>query len=149
VYEAPIHVVDLYPTLIGLAGGSLEQPLPLDGVDVWASLADGAPAPRDEFLVNASPAQSALRSGRWKLVARHGRRAGPPTLELFDLVADPSEEVDLSGAHPQRVAELHERLRAYEAQAAPPLKPGPMPKGFRGPPVWGVFERVEAPGSDG
>jgi arylsulfatase A-like enzyme len=86
VYEAPIHVVDLYPTLIGLAGGSLEQPLPLDGVDVWASLADGAPPPRDEFLVNASPAQSALRSGRWKLVARHGRRAGPPTLELFDLV---------------------------------------------------------------
>jgi hypothetical protein len=52
-------------------------------------------------------------------------------------------------AHPERVAELHERLRAYEAQAAPPLKPGPMPKGFRGPPVWGVFERVEAPGSDG
>jgi hypothetical protein len=47
-----------------------------------------------------------------------------------------------SAAHPERVAELHERLRAYEAQAVPPLKPGPMPKGFRGPPVWGVFERV-------
>ncbi len=33
--DGMVHVVDLYPTLLKLAGGSLEQPLPLDGVDMW------------------------------------------------------------------------------------------------------------------
>ena len=35
-----IHAVDWYPTLIELAGGSLEQPLPIDGVNIWPTLAE-------------------------------------------------------------------------------------------------------------
>src|SRR5262249_39256416 len=33
--DEPVHAVDWYPTLVKLAGGSLEQKLPLDGRDIW------------------------------------------------------------------------------------------------------------------
>ena len=39
VVDEPVMVVDLYPTLIKLAGGSLKQPLPLDGLDIWPVIA--------------------------------------------------------------------------------------------------------------
>ena len=42
----PMHMVDWYPTLIKLAGGSLEQKLPVDGLDVWPMLTQGAPSPK-------------------------------------------------------------------------------------------------------
>src|SRR3954469_19970904 len=35
VVDAPLHMVDLYPTLLTLAGASLAQTTPLDGRDAW------------------------------------------------------------------------------------------------------------------
>ena len=40
VVRQPLHIVDLYPTLLGLAGASLKQPLPLDGLDAWPTIAE-------------------------------------------------------------------------------------------------------------
>src|SRR5262249_37569532 len=34
----PMHAVDLYPTLLNLAGAKVEQPKPIDGVDVWPAV---------------------------------------------------------------------------------------------------------------
>jgi len=33
-----MHVVDYYPTLVKLAGGSLDKSKTLDGVDMWQTL---------------------------------------------------------------------------------------------------------------
>ncbi|MFO0930167.1 MAG: arylsulfatase [Gemmataceae bacterium] len=41
VVQQPIHVVDWYPTLLTLAGGSRTQKLPVDGIDVWPAVAEG------------------------------------------------------------------------------------------------------------
>ena len=41
IVTEPLHVTDLYVTLLKLAGASLEQPKKLDGVDVWPVIADG------------------------------------------------------------------------------------------------------------
>jgi arylsulfatase B/arylsulfatase I/J len=40
--DAMIHVSDWYPTIVGLAGGTHQGSLPLDGVDQWATLSAGA-----------------------------------------------------------------------------------------------------------
>ena len=36
-----MHVVDIFPTLAGLAGASTNKGKPLDGVDVWSTISDG------------------------------------------------------------------------------------------------------------
>jgi hypothetical protein len=48
VVEEMIHVVDMYPTLARLAGAVVTKSKPLDGVDVWSTLAEGKPSPRSD-----------------------------------------------------------------------------------------------------
>jgi len=141
VVDEPLHMVDWYPTLLKLAGASLEQPLALDGRDAWATIAQGAPAPHDAILLNAAPRGGAIRAGSWKLVvARQPRRAGGGArVELFDLAKDPTEKDDLAATHPEKVAELGARLDALTSEAMP-RKTSPMPEGFHPPAVWGEAE---------
>jgi len=42
-------------------------------------------------------------------------------LELFDLASDPYEKTNLADKHPERVAQLKQRLHALRAQAAVPM----------------------------
>jgi arylsulfatase A-like enzyme len=69
----PLHIVDWYPTLVKLAGGSLDQPLPLDGRDAWPTITEGKPSPHDTILLNTTPNNGALRAGDWKLVVNGAR----------------------------------------------------------------------------
>jgi arylsulfatase A-like enzyme len=150
IVTEPLHMVDWYPTLLKLAGASLEQPLPIDGRDAWATIAAGAPSPHAEILINAAPIGGALRAGNWKLLLNgNGHEAevslresgrevlpGPPKIELFDLAADPGERRNLAEAHPEKVKELRERYEALAKQAVPP-KLKPRAPDFRAPKVWG------------
>jgi len=147
VARGPFHMVDMYPTLLKLAGGRPESARggPLDGKDVWATISKGQPSPHDEILLNVTPFNGAIRSGDWKLV-HNGRLeanyAGPipaePTFELFNLADDPSEKNDLSGNNPQKLEELKTRLKSHADQAAPAnISPSAMPKDFQVPKAWG------------
>ena len=52
------HVTDWKPTIMRLAGIDpkvLNQSLPLDGHDIWDSIAHGSPSPREEMLYNINP----------------------------------------------------------------------------------------------
>ena len=114
--DEPLHVIDWYPTLVRLAGGSLEQPLPVDGLDIWPTLVDGKPSPHEELLLNYfPPGIGALRKGPWKLFVRDAD--DPPLTELFNLHDDPSESTNRAAEHPELVAELRARLDFYAAQA--------------------------------
>ncbi|MES2694205.1 MAG: arylsulfatase [Verrucomicrobiota bacterium] len=80
IVNAPMHMVDWYPTLITLAGGSLQQKHPLDGKDAWRAIMGGA-ATRDEMLHNVTATGGAVRVGDWKLVMNGQNRDaedGPP-----------------------------------------------------------------------
>jgi hypothetical protein len=65
-------MVDWYPTFLGLAGASAAQPLPLDGLDAWPTIAQGKPSPHDTILINSVGREGAVRCGDWKLV-RNGK----------------------------------------------------------------------------
>lgn len=116
--EGLLHMVDWYPTLLGLAGAPVTSAGPLDGMDIWAAVSRGAPSPRKELLVNLEDHRGAVRSGDWKLVV-HEREQGGPNIELFNLAADPSEERNLAAQHPERVAELQKRLEHYRRGSVP------------------------------
>ena len=155
VVSAPLHIVDWYPTLLKLAGISLEQKLPLDGRDLWPTLTANAPSPHDAILINAAPKRGAIRVGDWKLVLNghivdtDGDDAGAEKadesqvgekLELFNLASDPSETQNVATNNPQKVKELRARYDALAKQQVPP-KVSPKPKDFKSPAVWGEKEK--------
>jgi len=118
VVDEPIHIVDMYPTLAGLAGASVEKAKALDGVDVWPTLAEGKPSPREEVVYGIEPFRGAIRKGRWKLV---WKTTLPSKTELFDLASDPSEKTNVAEANPQVVAELEKEIEAQARAGVPPL----------------------------
>ncbi len=137
----PMHMVDWYPTLIRLAGGSLDQKLPLDGLDVWPMLTKGAPTPHDAILSVSTqgPARAALRMGDWKLLvsgnadadggeddgAAKAKKKGKAAagkyepVALYNLADDPSEAKNLATAQPERVKAMRIRLAELLKDAVP------------------------------
>jgi len=113
-----IHAVDLYPTLAALAGASTEKCKPLDGMNVWNTLARGETSPRTEFFYNVEPFRAAMRQGDWKLI---WRTVLPSSVALYDLSKDPSEKNNVAAAHPERVEAMKKRLDAAAAEAEKPL----------------------------
>lgn len=146
IVNEPLHMVDWYPTLLGLARAPREQKLPLDGLDAWPIIAAGKPSPHSAILLNATPRYGALRAGEWKLVLNGGQGDNednptpaprrPEKVELFNLAQDPYEKKDLAGENPEKVKELRSTYDALARQAVPP-KVRPKTAGFKSPRVWG------------
>lgn len=150
--NAPLHIVDWYPTILGLAGASLQQELPLDGRDAWPAITRGGPSPHEEIVLNSAPHSGALRVGDWKLVHNPQRSAdfedrempgandaapnSPERLELYNLATDPGEQRDLAAEEPDILKKLKARYDAIARSAAPPLLDN-KPAGFKVPRVWG------------
>ena len=118
VVDGLIHVVDLFPTLAGLAGADTSRARPLDGLNVWETIAANQPSPRKEIVYNIEPFRGALRQGDWKLI---WRTMLPSAVELYDLSKDPSEKENLASAQPDRVAAMQARLNALSTEAVKPL----------------------------
>ncbi len=137
----PMHMIDWYPTLIKLAGGSLEQKLPIDGLDIWPLLTKSAPSPHDAILSvsTGGPSRAAVRMGEWKLIIsgtsaadggeddgaakakKKGKKAADKyeSVALYNLIEDPSESKNLAVAQPERVKAMRARLTQLLKDAVP------------------------------
>jgi arylsulfatase A-like enzyme len=136
----PMHMVDWYPTLIKQGGGSLEQKLPIDGLDVWPMLTAKATSPHDAILCVSTqgPARAAVRMGEWKLMVNGGAAeadeaeapkakgknakaaAKVEPVALYHLTDDPGETKNLAAAQPERVKAMRARLAELLKDAVPP-----------------------------
>jgi len=116
--DGMIHAVDIYPTIAGLAGASTAKCKPLDGQNVWDTIAQNKPSPRTEIVYNVEPFRAAIRQGDMKLI---WRSMLPSSVELYDLSKDPSETTNLAAANGEKVAALQHRLDAMAKEAAKPL----------------------------
>lgn len=113
-----MHVSDMYPTLIRLAGGSLDQRKPLDGVDQWETIHDGTLGPRKDIPLAIEDLRAGLRMGDWKLLVF---AALPARVELYDIPHDPGEEDNVADRNPQVVQEMMKRISDYAWEMVPSL----------------------------
>jgi arylsulfatase A-like enzyme len=110
-----IELLDLYPTVLDLAGVPLEQPVQGRSIRKLFEAAGPLP-PKPAFAEHTNVPmfeRRALRTPRFKLIISHRRKAKgeePSTYELFDLRADPREQIDLSARFPDQVARLEAEL---------------------------------------
>jgi arylsulfatase len=119
-----LNVMDVMPTLLDIAGAEFDETmvrgrevLPMDGTSFLAALG-GAKEPThsvDKVFAFELHGQRALRRGDWKITweqepvniwwddepVEHWK-----SWRLYNLVNDPSEELDLSAAEPELLAEL-------------------------------------------
>ena len=140
----PLHIVDLYPTFLRLAGASLKQKSPIDGRDAWATIANGAKSPHDLIVHNVTPWSGAIRVDNWKLVHNGNARAnatkGPKreTFQLYDIAKDPGEKSDQRSQQPTIFARMKKQLEAVRATAVKPnIVPNRQPASFEVPAIWG------------
>ncbi len=94
--------LDLFPTLLRLAGAEVPADRVIDGRDIWALLADAGATPHDYLYYAIGERIEAVRDTRWKL------RIEGDQAELFDLREDPYERFNVAPAHPDVVSRLTE-----------------------------------------
>lgn len=115
-------LMDLYPTFARLAKAELPENRMIDGKDI-RPLLTGDPAaesPHQAFYYYHVDQLQAVRSGRWKLhlaieqaPPAGGSKPRSRPAQLYDVVADPAESINLVKEHPEVVA----RLEKFAEQA--------------------------------
>ena len=108
-----MHVADLMPTLLEIAGASYPKTCegrelpPLIGKSWGPVLAGQAESPRTEqdYLAWEIFGNRAVRQGDWKLRWQY-KPLGKGDWELFNLATDPAERKDLAAEHPDKVQAL-------------------------------------------
>lgn len=115
--------MDIFPTFLAAAGGE-PRAFELDGLDVLAMVADGAPSPHSDVFWEMGR-QTAVRRGRWKLVLKgqlvESDRSGveiervseEDEVFLADLETDPGETRNLRRERPDLARELRAAAEAW------------------------------------
>jgi arylsulfatase A-like enzyme len=129
--------MDLYQTVLGLAGVEPPEELIYDGRDMREVLIDGSPDGRDElflyYYVNTTAPEGsggerlagyqirAARLGKWKAHFITTELQDSPKVEhetplLFDLQVDPREKFDVAAEHPEVIERIKEAVAAHVAE---------------------------------
>ncbi|MGH9308031.1 MAG: sulfatase [Vicinamibacterales bacterium] len=103
------ELVDLYPTLAGLAG--LTPKGPVDGISLAPMLQDPEAVVRDAAFTQVRNGY-AVRTDRWRYIEWAEGQQGS---QLYDMEKDPAEATNLANApqHAATVNELRARIAAY------------------------------------
>jgi len=136
VNDGMMFIADFFATFITVAGGRVEQELPVDSLDMTGMLFGGEGSPRDEivFEVSGSVRIPTIRKGDYKLMGKL----------LYNIKTDPYETTDIAEKHPDIVKRLAARLREVDAER-PPLGDKPLLMEPPLPYVYGMEENENPP----
>jgi arylsulfatase A-like enzyme len=113
--DAPVIALDILPTAVAAAGGSISADRPVDGVDLLPYLmGEKTGRPHDSLYWRFGP-QWAIRQGDLKLMQ-------PPEggVRLYDLTADASEHHDLAAEKPDVAAALKKDYQSWNSELKDP-----------------------------
>ena len=142
VSDAAVGEIDLLPTFVKLAGGTVPSDRPIDGADMGPLLLGQSDvSPRVAHFYYLAYKLQAVRSGSWKLALEpqgysmgfkedaehHGEHQ--PGLRLYNLATDIGEITDVSAQHP----EIVKNLKALADEESATLCNGAAKPGVRSP----------------
>lgn len=115
IIEEPVIGMDLYPTLLDMAGIANDPKQSIDGVSLVPLISKGTAPQRalywhyPHYGNQGGEPSSIIRDGNWKLIYYHedGR------YELYNLATDLSEQTDLASANPEKREELTKKLNTF------------------------------------
>lgn len=116
VIDEPVIGMDLYSTILSVAGAHPPTDRPIDGVDLLPLCMGHAVSPLHPFLAWRDGDQCAIRQGDWKLARTRGSAA-----VLVNLKENPREHPELASNDLPRAAELKKLYEQWDAQNVPPL----------------------------
>lgn len=119
--DEPVMNIDLFPTLLALAGGDLPTDRVIDGKNMMSVLSEGAASPHEALFLFQNDRIAGVRSGQWKLVLESNYLSAITRFDhdasqfgteglLFDLALDPSETYSFARENPDVMARLHDYL---------------------------------------
>jgi arylsulfatase A-like enzyme len=141
VCDAVTSEMDVLPTLVKLAGGTVPGERAIDGKDIWPLLTgESKQSPHEALFYFSSNRLQAVRSGPWKLAISNrfewgvDKKAKPSTKPftpiLFNLDADIGETTDVAAQHPDVVKRLQGYIQQMDADlGVTGLGPGVRPSG--------------------
>lgn len=115
IYDAPVIALDILPTAVAAAGGTVSDGPPLDGVDLLPYLSGEKTGQPHETLYWRFGPQWAIRHGDLKLL-----QAAEGGTQLFDLSNDVGEQRDLASEKPDEVAQLTKEYQAWNSELKEP-----------------------------
>lgn len=115
LYEHPVIQLDILPTSVAAAGGSVPPDWKLDGVNLLPFLEGKSEGVPHTALFWRFGNQTAVRMGDMVLVEAKGSKGK----QLFNLREDIGQTKDLAAAHPERVRELQAAWNAWDKGNVP------------------------------
>lgn len=122
----PVCHIDMYPTLLDIAGVTMEHQPVVDGVSILP-LIEGKMVSRPRplgfisgrYAGKGDPPECEFQNAAW-IDGHYMLRLGFPTkrretesVTLYDLIADPGQEKDLADRHPQEVQRMLKELAVW------------------------------------
>ena len=115
IYNKPIISLDILPTMIAAAGGTVQDDWQLDGVNLLPYISGRTIESPHKTLYWSWGARKAIRQGDFKAVSMNNGKK----FELFNLAKDISESTDLSTQHPEKLENMIQQHSKWESGLMP------------------------------
>ncbi len=144
VTHVPAINIDLFPTILGLAGVGLPEDRIIDGKDILGLIKGNNTPVHEELYFYHYDLLVGIRSGKWKYYSRIDRYAWPNPLDstplidklgkdalghrwplLYNLEKDPGEAYNVLDTYPDIARKLRQKLESWEKET---MK---NPRGFK------------------
>ena len=116
-YQPPVSNIDILPTVVAAAGGTLPTDRVVDGVNILPFLQDAKQVQAERPLFWRDGPYRAMQEQGWKLIVAER----PKKNWLFHLKTDPTERNNLATQQPEKLAQMLAALKAHHTGMPPSL----------------------------
>jgi arylsulfatase A-like enzyme len=120
--------LDMFPTLMAMAGLEMPATRPLDGKNIWPALRDNTASPVASYYWSWR-SEDAIRTADWRLHRFFDH------VELYDVRGDIGEAKDVAVAHPDVVKSLTAHMNTWVESLGAALSHQPVPEKFDAKPA--------------